>query len=90
MARHELLEAISPIFSLLFGESVKDKVFEGLGGETAVSHRRSRRQPPAAEDDKQAGDSSMFRTSYRAAGSPHLGSRFRFLNRESCLRSLVF
>jgi Subtilase family len=38
-----LLEAISPVvslFSVLFGETVKDKVFEGLGGETALSHRR--------------------------------------------------
>jgi len=40
---NELLEAISPVFSVFaapFGDTVKDKVFESLGGETAVSHRR--------------------------------------------------
>lgn len=38
-----LLEAISPLFSLfsvLFGDAVKDKVFETLGGKTALFHRR--------------------------------------------------
>ena len=40
--------------------------------------------PSAAES------TSLSDTSYRLARSPHLGSRFRFLTRESCLRPLVF